>query len=146
MIDEEYSALKDRIEALFDYWQARMGLKWWRIYRHYVRDASEFRVDEERRPDTAACCHADWRYLDADVKFNMLRCRDLDDQELEYAVVHELSHILVNETRGPELKAYLGHEERVATTVAKAFIWTRDMTIADEGVRRETTELAGHQP
>lgn len=128
MKDAEYEALKERIETLFDYWQARLGLKWWRVWRSYVRDASEFRVDDERKPDTSACAEVDWRYLEATIKFNMLPCSRCEDDELEYVIVHELCHVLINETRGPELKAYQGHEERVATTLAKAFIWTRDMT------------------
>jgi hypothetical protein len=125
--DSEYELLKHRIEQLFDYWRERMGLKWWSLVVHFVRDTGEFRVDGERKPETVACCEADWRYLKASLSFNMLACADLADGELEYVVVHELCHVLVNETRGPDLMAYKGHEERVTTTIAKAFIWTRDM-------------------
>lgn len=140
MTDEEYKGLKERIEALFDYWTARLGLRWWRIHRVFVRDASEFKTDEKDRPDTTANCSADWRYLEAKVSFNMLRCLDLDPDELEYVVVHELQHILVNETRDDELKGFTASEERVCTTLAKAFIWTRDMT------REETRAQVGEAP
>ncbi len=129
MKDAEYEDLKARILALIDYWQARLGLKWWRIYHTFVRDTGEFRTDGERAPETAANCSADWRYLEAHISYNMLKCLDLDPDELEYIIVHEYCHVLVNETRDPaDLKGFIPHEERVVTTLAKAFIWTRDMT------------------
>lgn len=133
MNDTEYEALKGRIEKLRDYWEPRLGLRWWTITFGYVRDASEFRVDDEPRPEAAGSCAADWRYLHAYIEFNMHKIfmQEMTDEELENVVVHELCHVLVNETRGPDLKAYMGHEERVTTTLAKAFIWTRDMTRAE---------------
>ena len=129
MNDAEYEALKAKIKGHMDYWTVRLGLRWWRVVSEYVRDSGDMKTDGNRAPDTAANCAADWRYMHATIKFNMPVYAESDADEQEYIVVHELCHVLVNETRDPEeLKGFTPHEERVATTLAKAFIWTRDMT------------------
>lgn len=48
----------------------------------------------------------------------------MSDEEIEYVVVHELMHVFLNEMREQGQQ----HEERVATLLAKAFLWVRDQT------------------
>lgn len=52
----------------------------------------------------------------------MPRVREIGDKELERCFVHELMHIFLSET-GDD---WLDHEERVASTLTKAFLWQRD--------------------
>lgn len=49
---------------------------------------------------------------------------ELTDDELEEIFVHECGHILVNEMRG-DPDDWLDHEERVVSTLTKAFLWVR---------------------
>lgn len=132
MDDAEYEGLKGRVLALCEYWQKRLGLKWWDIDQTFVRDASEFSTDGAPTPETAANCFAEWRYLRARVSFNMhkIYTHELPDEKLEEVVVHEFCHVLVNEMRGADFD--IAHEERVCTTLSKAFIWTRDMARDDD--------------
>jgi hypothetical protein len=55
----------------------------------------------------------------------MPRVLELSDEDLERCVVHELVHVFLNEAR-ENGEDWLDHEERVASTLAQAFIWLRD--------------------
>jgi len=123
MNDAEYDTQKARIQVLIDRWVRRIGLGWWDLSFEYVR--AEFEVDGKPAPETSARCTANWRYGHAHLAFNMPRVADLEDQDLERCFVHELMHIFLNEAResGDD---WLDHEERVASTLTKAFLWLRD--------------------
>ena len=126
MNDEEYKAQVARLDALMEQWHDNLGLKWWRVTHEYVREASHFQVDGKDSPDTAACARADWRYMEATISWNIPIIATFDDERLENVYLHECCHILINETRGPSLKAFMAHEERVCSLLAKSFIWVRD--------------------
>lgn len=124
MNDKEYAAQKSRIEHLAEKWMQPLGLKWWHIKLVYNREA-----DGDR--DDGRCCVAyttvDWHYLLGTITFNMQAVAEQSDGDLENQFVHECCHILINEMRmwGDHDKA-IKHEERVATTLASAFIWTKE--------------------
>ena len=129
MTDAEYEAQLGRIRALTDAWIAPLGLKWWRVNMEYVRDSGEYKLDGKASPDGVANTHADYRYLHATITWNIPRVAEQDEERLEWIFVHECCHILIQETRGPEgdgFNDWLSHEERVCSTLASAFIWTRD--------------------
>lgn len=63
---------------------------------------------------------AHWPYRKATINFWFNATTDLDDEDLEEVVVHELCHILVNQMR----EKGIVHEEAVVTALSKAFIWT----------------------
>ena len=129
MNDAEYDALRLRIGTLIDRWVKTLGLGWWTIAFEYERESAEFHVDDEPRPKTAACCVADWKYIHATITFNMRRCFPLNDDELERIFVHELMHVFLHETREGRTEDGWLHEERVASTLAQAFIWIREDSV-----------------
>lgn len=122
MNDAEFATQKARITDLSDWWVPKLGLAWWDINLAYARD--DFEVDGEPAPNTVACTSANWRYGHATITWNMPRVAEQSDQDLEMQFVHELQHIFLNEAR-EDGKDWLDHEERVASTYAKAFLWLR---------------------
>jgi hypothetical protein len=129
MDDAEYEKQKARLIALSEAWIHPIGLGWWRVNLSYDRTGEDFFASVEKagnfRSQSVARCFADWKYGIATILWNMPELPDLDDDELEHTFVHELMHIFLNEVRG-EGADWMDHEERVATTLEKAFIWVRD--------------------
>jgi hypothetical protein len=123
MNDTEYAEQKARLLALADWWIPKVGLGWWNIDMLYSRDS--FEVHGEPAPSTLAKTSANWRYGHACIEWNMVRVTEQSDFDLEMAFVHELQHVFLNEAR-ENGKDWLDHEERVASTYAKAFLWLRD--------------------
>jgi phenylalanyl-tRNA synthetase beta subunit len=104
-------------------WITPMGLGWWRIHLTYYDDPQEIARDFERDGAiTLAIAYADWRYMEATIKFNLLELANYNKSRIEDVVVHELCHILVSEMHqdDPERKE---HEERVVTTLQRAVFW-----------------------
>ena len=63
--------------------------------------------------------------MTATITFNLAETNTRDDDLVEFAVVHEGVHVLVDEMAGDGDCAD-DHEERVCSTIASAFIWTRE--------------------
>ena len=125
MNDTEFEEQKLRVQALSEKWLGPLGLKWWRIDFEYVRDGAEMwdpARDEIERGDSCAQARVRWEYGLATLKFNLPSVKEEDDDHLEHIFVHELMHIFLNEMREDGII----HEEHVATTLAKAFIWLRE--------------------
>lgn len=109
----------------FDWWLTQLGLKWWKVTILYIDDIDT--IHSHFSEDVVMKCWADWRYMTATIEVNLLKLRTLESkQEIESVIVHELCHILVNEMR----EDGIDHEERVVTTLQKAFMWIRDSEIA----------------
>lgn len=124
MTDEEYAAQKERLRTLTERWVAPLGLRWWRLDLEYDREG--IRVSDEEHAENWRCLFrvfTRWEYAEAKIVCNMPALADLDDERLEEKFVHELVHVLVNEMR----EEGHCHEERVVTTLTKAFLWVRDM-------------------
>ena len=131
MNDAEYEQQQARLLALSDAWVRAIGLGWWKIVISYDRTGEDFAESVKKegglRSQIAARCFPDWKYGMATILWNMPALPDLDDDDLEQMFVHELMHIFLNETRsGNNSDDWLDHEERVATTLAKGFLWIRD--------------------
>lgn len=131
------------IKAAFLKWIPRLGLAWWDIEIVYY-DAPQEIIVRFRAPDdgmVAATATVKWIYGTARINVNLPALEGLNDDELERIAVHELCHILVNEIREGELH----HEERVVTTLTKAFFWVEDFSrddAADNVVRSELSVVA----
>lgn len=123
MTRKDFKRQHKRIRKLFGTWIYPLGLSWWRIDIVYHRRRKGFFHDHNRQ--TFARVFADWRYMRAQIDVCVPVAQVLKNDELEKAVVHELAHILVREAGNP--KGVTDHEERVCTTLANAFIWTRDI-------------------
>lgn len=124
--------LRAYLKERFSWWTHNTGLGWWKVDILYDDDRQAY--EGENGYETVMRCFADWRYGTAQVYVNVLKAKTLDKQELEMCVVHELMHVFLNEMREGEIK----HEERVATTLAKAFLWCRDGV--ERGYNNKTSE------
>ena len=132
MNDAEYEAQKERINKLASKWLPIMGLADWTMVEAWHRDSGEFTVDGSPSHDVTAATKVDWRYMWAEISWNLPRVAEQDDESLELIYVHELMHIMVDETRDltgdhklrDGREDWLAHEERVCTFLAKAFLRT----------------------
>lgn len=148
MTDEEFEGLKSRLEELEDRWLTPLGLLWWRTEWVYCRGDGDFPDSGSTDGDpyqTSAMTHVKWEYLDASVYFNMPQLFKMSEEQLEYTFLHECMHILLAETRaGVSCDCDFDgrHEERVCTTLAKAFQWTRiaGRDEAEEGSGEDVAE------
>lgn len=140
MDDQEYARQKQRLLDLADKWIKPLGLGWWDISFEYARD-DYVAPENASSPDASlAKCAANWRYGHACITWNMPRVREIEDAELERCFVHELMHIFLSETR-ENGEDWLDHEERVASTLTKAFLWLRD-SLAEGQPQTESPEAA----
>jgi hypothetical protein len=130
MNDEEFELQKKRIQVLTERWVKPLGMNWGRIHFVYHRDSGDFQEQREKYCDTSkdgsgrglAFCTSDWRYAESTIQFNLLVVAGEDDDALEEFYVH--------------------HEERVATTLAKAFVWLRDALLE----KREQPAISSEVP
>ena len=127
MNDQEFEAQTERIRVLAERWAKPLGLGWWHVRLKFERDSDEFaeRTKATGAATTLAVCTADWRYMEATITWNMRLVAAQDDDELERDVLHELMHVFLKEISVDDPN-HRASEERVATTLAKAFIWIRD--------------------
>lgn len=113
---------QELIKAAFDKWIVRLGLAWWDIEIVYYDDPMEI-INRFRQIETGemvpATVTAQWMYADAKISINLPTFEYIEDDKIERVVVHELVHILVNEMREEDIC----HEERVVSTLTKAFFW-----------------------
>ena len=122
MTKREYKHHRKRCRRFFEPWITSLGLRWWSVEIVFYRKSRDFRKANGASRTAAMKVFPKWQYLQAFIAVNVPAISRMDDTELERAVVHELCHILVNEMHG----ANQDHEERTVTTLADAFIWTRN--------------------
>jgi hypothetical protein len=135
MTDDEYKDQRERVLPLFEKWVQVLGLKWWKIRIEYERTNKD---DDEPGWQATFSCSADWRYADALITAYCPALVKLTDEELEQAIVHELCHVFLNELRENKKDRH-DHEERVATMLAKAFIWLRDSLLPEKEAEVDAT-------
>ncbi len=128
MNDAEFEQQKARLIALIDRWIKPLGLAWWSIDIVYVRDDYKPPFATPQKTVSLAYCEVDWRYYEATITWNMPEVLELSDWKLERGFVHELMHIFIHEMRWTASNDAdaLDHEERVASTLSKAFLWLRE--------------------
>ena len=133
MNDADFDVQRQRLVALSEKWIKPLGLGWWNIAFAYHRD-DYVPLGTTARDDSLAKCRASWRYGNALISFNMPLVLEQDETDLEVAFLHELMHIFLNEMRwtADNSSDSLDHEERVASTLTKAFLWLRDSLVKDE--------------
>jgi predicted SprT family Zn-dependent metalloprotease len=109
--------VKKLLHKYFTWWVHWTGLGYWN-----VRMVMSGKV--KKRPNNYLLCgynETDWRYQTTSITFYPKAMRHLAPDEIEAAVIHELVHVFLNEMREPGID----HEERVATTLQKAFSWVK---------------------
>ena len=100
-------------------------LKWWVKWTGlgYHRIVPKFVEHWEGGLTCDAMCDAKWQYLDHEITFNLTNMAKMTDEEIEITVVHELMHIFLNEMQSDSVD--IDHEERVASSLQKAFMWVK---------------------
>lgn len=121
MNEEKFKEQQARVEAYFEKWLTPLGLRWWTIDFIWRDDGCDRRRDTPTRR-CAMHTFASWPYSEAAITVHVERLASVTDEKLEWIVVHELCHILVNEMRENDID----HEERVTSALASAFLWTRE--------------------
>lgn len=139
MNDKQYNDLVGEIRALATRWIDALGLRQWMIDFVWKREPGII-TDENSTTVTfrSAEVSCSWRYMHASLTFFLPSVADYIDKEpivdrgerLESLVLHELCHLLVNETRQDADRE--NHEERVVTQLANAFLWARNYWQADD--------------
>jgi hypothetical protein len=119
MTDKEYLTIKKRIKALIKKWYEPAGWGWWRTGFVYSR---------ERQPDNdgvAALTIADFKYSHATITLYLPALRDMNDEELEHLIVHELCHLTASTWPSYEDNEDANARfERTVDDFAKQMIWT----------------------
>lgn len=122
-----------------------MGLDWWTLKFVWDRDDKcELSKDGNGNYECVAHTEVHWQYLRASLTFHLPTVATETDDELEYIIVHELTHVLVNEMRwvdaiakdDDERRHNIQHEERVVTHIAQAFRWIREEGAKDKTKRK----------
>lgn len=118
MNDKEYRHEISRIGKLKK-WKNILGLWAWEMQVEFDRVGESF-----DNIGITARCFADWKYQNLTIIWNIPAVANLDDAGLEYAMVHELTHALIDPLAPADEEDNI--DEFVATTVAKAILWSRD--------------------
>lgn len=141
MNDREYKKQKRRAERVLLKWQEALGFRWWKCRFDFSRQHKE-RTDDEAKAgkEILADIFCQWEYAHLTITVYLPAIEDLDNDELEHAIVHEFAHALVNEMR--DYAKDEKHEERVVENLAKAIRWAYqtgkdDKPRADNGLKRK---------
>ena len=107
-----------------DWWQPRLSLGLWHIDHYFHAGPDTMPPDSE---DAMAVCFSEWRYLTAQVHWDLTATTTVDDETLERVFVHELMHIHLDEI---STRKNTEHEERVATELALSFVFLKRSLLA----------------
>jgi hypothetical protein len=89
MNDQQYETEKKKVSAVLDKWVKVLGMDY-----HYIKVFWERNKDEQRN-HTMASTQADWQYRQMFLYFFLPRIAELDDDQLDNLILHELSHMLI---------------------------------------------------
>ena len=103
-------------------WVPILGLDHWHIDILYHSEPPE----NWSKGQVGGCC-VQWKYKEVTLGFLLTSLSDATEKRLEYIVVHELCHTVVNQMRGTMNWDHndMANEERVVTEMAYAFIRAR---------------------
>jgi hypothetical protein len=78
----------------FKRWKYMIEHYGWRLTVCYHDSAED--MPEDSGYETCAITVTNFRYLEATIHVNLKRCEDLGEHDIEYVVIHELTHLLVS--------------------------------------------------
>ncbi len=64
-------------------------------------------------------CDSKWQYFIASMDFSYVQMKDMSEEDIEKVVIHEMLHIVLNETR----EDGIDHEERVTSQLTMIMDW-----------------------
>lgn len=113
---------KKTIKKLFHKWTYCLGLRWWNVKLCLYDDPQDIikHFQTVENIHVVAVSYCDWRYTSCTIDINFPAIRQMNKNDAEKVIIHELCHALVNEMREEGVE----HEERVATILTNAFTWT----------------------
>src|SRR3990167_3798483 len=102
MDDREYARERKRVGGIFRKWVHAFGMDLWqKVDIEFFREAlPPYENDGKTRDEMAAVaadCKASWKYRTAWVRVCLPRFAEMDDNQADYIIRHELCHALVNE-------------------------------------------------
>lgn len=121
----ELTKYEQLIDSFVAYWVPVLGLDSWSRITTHVRPDSHAGIS-----GTIGEATVNWRYMEANIDFYLgaLVGTNYESERIEYIVLHELCHCLVNEMRDEnstednQHKYLIPHEERVVSNLAMSFI------------------------
>lgn len=128
-LGHDLQRLRDEISRLLEKWVAICNLGDWELESLYQCDADEV------CPEASACVTVQYGYKTATFRWRIARLLERTPKDgIEYVVVHEICHVLVNGMRGAMEwnDTDMLHEERTVTELAKCLI--RAQT---QGIKRD---------
>ena len=81
------------IAKLAPIWQTRLGLDHWDIQHTHID--TYFGDDSGQDHKVTATTHAQWQYMDANIKWYLPSAVRHNDEALEKILIHELVHVLL---------------------------------------------------
>lgn len=125
----------ERIAAVWARWKSILGLDEWECHISY-HDGEYVAHDGSPSKSAIANTHVEWEYRRTSIQWNTQRVATEDGEGLEYAVVHEAMHVLLNGQRPVcDLSDAVAREyqrlfeEHTATTLAWAFLRATKMEV-----------------
>jgi len=109
-------------------WMKPLGLMSWNIHVKYSDQFKNLGDDEGILGETIT----NWQYKDACITFYCPIMLEISDERLEYFVLHEMCHILMNEMHNIRFDDGYMHEDRVVTNLAMAFIDVRRRALLNQ--------------
>lgn len=114
---------KKRCQRLLKPWIRALGLDYWEYEFIYYRDETDYQYDTNTSGNGIAVVWVQWEYLRFKVAINVPMIRHMSDDRLRRVLVHELCHVLVEETKEPDENNK--HNERVVTNLQKVLFWVK---------------------
>lgn len=115
-MNKQCRATMNRIKPLVDKWEGLLQLRWITVEHVYI--ASE----NDEVHSTIADTDADWKYQRATVRWYLIACAALDDDELEKAVVHEYVHCMISPIENRIPSKYEDLSEFTVESLARSLI------------------------
>jgi predicted metal-dependent peptidase len=113
---------KKKLIKYFHLWTFRLGLDNWERHLYLLSRKKDIKrtFKKEGHKNAIAYINSDWHYMYLSIYINMNYVKGLTNYKLQKLILHELFHAIVNEMRETNPK----HEERVATYLTNAMIWS----------------------
>jgi predicted SprT family Zn-dependent metalloprotease len=127
MNNKQYKTIHNKIDAQIREWKSLLWLGMWTININYITKIDQIKKYFPKKSDGSivlARTYSSWQYMTADIDINVPQWENLSDDEIRDYVVHELCHVLLDEMHNCDKDPM--HEERVATMLQTAFVWTYD--------------------
>ncbi len=123
MNDADFESEKQRVSEVFSRWAKILALESWELTIEYCRSELPKPPGMADSTTPAMSVNASWAYLQAYITVALPIIKEhYSNEELEEAIVHELTHALVDELAECNAKDKLQHEERVVTLLARSLV------------------------